>query len=166
MRLEDGARLAWAAHPLVLAAGCALSRRTEVDLACDAALLARDTLVLGRAGEEPGRLRSSIDIRHAGLPLHTETLDTGDRALLRSPAVLGDAKVLDTLTLFGDRAPDGAALQLAGPGSVLPVPARSLAAAERITAPALARWRAAFFAPSELLTGDHGGSPAQYSAVI
>jgi hypothetical protein len=40
---------------------------------------------------------------------------------------------------------DRAALQLAGPGTILPVPAPSLAAAERVTAPTLARWRAALF---------------------
>jgi urease accessory protein len=141
VQLDTGARLHWASQPLVLAGGCDLLRRTDVSLADGAALLARDTLVLGRVGEEPGALRSSLDVRG----LHVEELDTSDRALLRSPVVAGAAKVLDTLALYGRRMSDPAALQLAGDATVLPVPAPSLAAAERTLGPMRIRWRESLF---------------------
>lgn len=144
--LGAGARLWWAAEPLVLAGGCALLRRTTIYLEEGAAVLLRDRIVLGRVGEAPGRLRSCLAVRRLGVPLHVEDLDTGDLALLRSTAVLGDAAALDTLALYGTRAPDAAALQLAGPGSVRPCPAPSAAAAERVIGPALATWHGAWAA--------------------
>jgi urease accessory protein len=142
VRLGEGARLHWAAQPLVLADGCDLRRDTTVELGEGAALLMRDTLVLGRAGEEPGALRSALAVGG----LHVEELDTSDRALLRSPVVAGAAKVLDTLALYGERMTDPRALQLAGAGSVLPVAASSLAASERVLAPLVDAWRSGLLA--------------------
>lgn len=158
VRLEVGARaqLEWEAQPLVLAAGSAVRRRTQVELRRGAAVLLRDTLVLGRAGELAGHLSTVTDVRHEGRPLHAEGLDTGDVGLLRSPAVLGDAKVLDTLALYGARADDAAAFQLAGAGSVRQELAHSLAAATRVYGDAPARWRRALLAAG----GDRGGAAA------
>ncbi len=149
VRLDVGAhaRLEWEAQPLVLAAGSAVRRATEVTLRHGAAALLRDTLVLGRAGELAGHLATSTDVRLEARPLHAEWLDTGDVGLLRSPVVLGGAKVLDTLALYGARAGDDTAFQLAGPGSILPVTAPSLALAERTTRPALPAWRIALLDP-------------------
>ncbi|WP_353866764.1 urease accessory protein UreD [Svornostia abyssi] len=91
VRLEVGARarLEWEAQPLVLAAGSAVRRHTEVELRRGAAALLRDTLVLGRAGELAGRLSTHTDVRHESRPLHAEALDTGDVGLLRSPGGAG-----------------------------------------------------------------------------
>jgi urease accessory protein len=152
--LAPGARLHWAAQPLVLAGGCELGRHSVVALAEGAALLMRDTLVLGRTGEEPGALRSSLEVGD----LHVEELDTSDRALLRSAVVAGEATVLDTLALYGLRAPDPAALQLAGPGSVLPLAAPSLAASESVLGPMSAAWRASLY------TQEHTHAPALSAA--
>lgn len=139
--LDTGARLHWAAQPLVLAAGCALERRTTIRLGDGAAVLLRDTLVLGRADEEAVALRSCLQVPG----LLVEELDTTDHAILRSPVVAADAKVLDTLALYGRRAPDPQALQLAGPGSVMPVPAPSLAASEAVLGPMTAAWRRSLY---------------------
>lgn len=162
VRLEVGARarFEWDAQPLVLAAGSAVRRRTEVELRRGAAALLRDTLVLGRAGELAGRLSTTTEIRHEGRPLHAEALDTGDVGLLRSPAVLGNAKVLDTLALYGARAQDGAAFQLAGAGSVRQELAPGLAVATRTFGDAPAAWRRALLAAG----GDRGGTAAAPSA--
>jgi urease accessory protein len=143
--LGAGARMAWAARPLTLAAGCALRRATRVRLEDGAALLWRDALVLGRAGEAPGRMAADLDVRLAGRDLHAEQLDTGDPELLWSSVVLGaDVRALDTLALYGMRAEAGeGVLQLAGPGSVRPLPAPSLAAAARVLDPLQECWRAA-----------------------
>ncbi|MET0604221.1 MAG: urease accessory protein UreD [Baekduia sp.] len=145
--LGAGARMSWAARPLTLAAGCDLRRSTRVDLDDGAALLWRDTLVLGRVGEAPGRMRADLDVRTAGAELHAEQLDTGDFELLSSSVVLGaGARVLDTLALYGARAAqEQGTLQLAGPGTIRPLPALSLATAARTIDPLQARWRAAIF---------------------
>lgn len=162
VRLDVGARarLEWEAQPLVLGAGSAVHRRTEVELRRGAAALLRDTLVLGRARELAGHLVTTTEVRHEGRPLHAEALDTGDVGLLRSPAVLGDAKVLDALALYGARVEDDAAFQLAHPGTVRQEVAGSLAAATRLYGGAPARWRRALLATG----GDRGGSAAAPSA--
>jgi urease accessory protein len=149
--LGAGARMSWAARPLTLAAGCDLRRSTRVVLADDAVLLWRDTAVLGRAGEAPGRMVADLDVRRAGAELHAERFDTGDLELLFSPIVLGGgARVLDTLALYGARAvQEEGTLQLAGPGTIRPLPAPSLAAAARTLDPLQARRRA------ELFSDDH-----------
>jgi urease accessory protein len=145
--LGAGARMSWAARPLTLAAGCDLRRSTRVQLEDGAALLWRDTVVLGRTGEAPGRMVADLDVCWAGAELHAERLDTGDQELLSSPVVLGaGARVLDTLALYGARASPGESiLQLAGPGTIRPLPAPTLAAAARTLDPLQAHWRAALF---------------------
>lgn len=151
--LQEGARLDWETQPFVLADGSIVERTTRIDLAAGAMALTRDRLVLGRAGEGPGRLHTALTVRHAGRELHVEELDTADRGLLRSPVVLGGAKVLDTLALLGARAPGDGALQLAGAGSLLVTPAASQAAAERRAAPVADAWRTVLF------DADHGPDP-------
>ena len=138
-----GARLEWDAQPLVLAAGSHVRRTTDVALGRGAAALLRDTVVLGRAGELAGHLAARSDARLDGRPLHADALDTGDVGLLRSPVVLGGAKVLDTLALYGARADDPCAFQLAREGTLRQELAPSLAAASRALAGAPAAWRTA-----------------------
>lgn len=116
--LAAGAQLTWLAQPLVLAAGCAVERTTELALAAAARALLRETIVLGRSGEQPGALRATTRATVAGHPLLHEQLDTDDRTL-RSPLVAGDATAIDTLALLGVRGPDlPGASQLHGPGTV------------------------------------------------
>jgi hypothetical protein len=94
---------------------------------------------------------ADLDVRRAGAELHAERLDTGDLELLCSPVVLGaGTRVLDTLALYGARAAqEEGMLQLAGPGTIRPLPAPSLAAAARTLDPLQAHWRA------ELFSDDH-----------
>ncbi|MBJ7522159.1 MAG: urease accessory protein UreD [Solirubrobacteraceae bacterium] len=166
VRLDVGARarLEWEAQPLILGAGSAVHRRTDVELGCGAAALLRDTLVLGRAGELAGHLATVTDARLETRPLHAEALDTGDVGLLRSPAVLGDAKVLDTLALYGARVEDDAAFQLAGAGSVRQELAGSLAAATRAYGCAPAAWRRALLDNGGGRDGARATPPARAAA--
>lgn len=152
VRLDVGAhaRLEWEAQPLVLAAGSVVHRATQATLRHGGAALLRDTLVLGRAGELAGHLVTTSDVRLEGRPLHAECLDTGDVGLLRSPVVLGRAKVLDALALYGARAEDEAAFQLAGLGTLRQEPAVSLAQAARRMGAAPQAWRAALLKPHEV----------------
>jgi urease accessory protein len=140
--LGAGARMSWAGQPLTLAGGCDLRRKLSASLAAGSALLWRDTLILGRTGETTGRLVSCTTVHHDTRELHSERLDTGDLALLSSCVVAGaGARVIDTLALYGERADDGLGLQLAGPGTVWPLPGPSLAATAARLDPAQARWR-------------------------
>ncbi len=100
IRLEAGARLVWAGEPFVIADGADVTRRTSVELADDATVVLRETLVLGRSAERGGRLRTTSLVRRAGRPvLHEELwLDPADRG---RPGLLGDVRVLDSLLVLG-----------------------------------------------------------------
>jgi urease accessory protein len=142
-RVSVAGTLRWTAAPFVVAAGAAVERSLHVDVAAGGRALLRDLLVLGRAGEPPGHLHATTELRHAGRPLLVEALDTADLALLRSPAVLGDAKVLDTIALIGavpPPAPD--TWRLPGEGALRSLPAASAAAADAAAAPLLRAWGA------------------------
>ena len=140
VKLAAGARLHWHAQPLVLAAGCDVRRRIAITLAPGAVALLRDTIVLGRAGEQPGRLATRTTATIDGVTLHDEGLDSGDSSILRSPAVLGAARVFDVAMLYGLRDEAPGALQLAGPGTLAAVCADDAAAARRAIDPIHRRW--------------------------
>ncbi|HST40573.1 MAG TPA: urease accessory protein UreD [Conexibacter sp.] len=117
--LGAGARLEWLARPLVLAAGCDLRRTTTVELAAGARALLRETVVLGRSGEQPGRLDATLRASHTGRALLHERLDTAAPRLLRSPVVAADATTLDAVLLLGARGADlPGSTQLSGPGTL------------------------------------------------
>jgi urease accessory protein len=129
-RLGRCARLAWLPEPLVLAGGCDLRTRTELELAEEAAALVGELVVLGRHGEPSGALRATLRCEQAGrLLLHDEvTVD----AAVGSPAVLGDARAVGSLALLGLALPlDPDELALAGPGRLLRVSGRDAAALRR-----------------------------------
>ncbi|MDT0269845.1 urease accessory protein UreD [Streptomyces sp. DSM 44915] len=80
LRVAEGATLRWAPEPLISAAGSALRQHTRVELAPTARLWLRESLVLGRAGEAPGRLASRLTVRRAGRPLLDQELCVGSWA--------------------------------------------------------------------------------------
>ncbi|RMI25845.1 urease accessory protein UreD, partial [Streptomyces triticirhizae] len=80
LRVADEATLHWAPEPLISAAGSALRQHTRVELAPTARLALRESLVLGRDGEEPGRLASRLTVHRDGRPLLDQELCCGDLA--------------------------------------------------------------------------------------
>ncbi len=119
-----GSVLSWPGQPLVLAAGAQVSRAVQVDLAPGAVALLRETLVLGRSGEPGGTLHQSTAVTYAGQPLLVEDLCL-EPGLGRS-GILGGARVLDTVSVLGRRAPGipdplqgSHRLELDGPGTVV-----------------------------------------------
>ncbi|KAB8159489.1 urease accessory protein UreD [Streptomyces sp. 3MP-14] len=80
LRVADEATLDWAPEPLISAAGSALRQHTRVELAPTARLALREILVLGRDGEEPGRLASRLTVHRDGRPLLDQELRCGDWA--------------------------------------------------------------------------------------
>ncbi|MCI2239228.1 urease accessory protein UreD [Paenibacillus sp. TRM 82003] len=119
-RLGSGARLTWHGEPFVVADGASVERSTDVELAEGAVALLRETLVLGRTGERGGALLSRTRAHLDGRPLLAEDLDLREPAVRTSPAVLGTARCVDSVTLLGARPagdePD--ALHLQGPGAL------------------------------------------------
>jgi urease accessory protein len=105
VRVGAGARVRWLPEPVVAAAGCDHTSTSRVELRGDAELVWRDVLVLGRTGEDPGRLVQTLRITRDDAALVHQGLDTG-RALLASPAVLGPARATGLVVRAGAGAGD------------------------------------------------------------
>ncbi|MEI7056589.1 urease accessory protein UreD [Nocardioides sp. CCNWLW239] len=109
--LAAGATLVWAGEPFVVSAGADVTRDTRVTLAPGARLALRESLVLGRHGERPGRVSTTWSAHeHDGRPLLVESLDLGASSL--APGLLGRHRVLASVTVLGrdipsDAYPDG-----------------------------------------------------------
>ncbi|MDR1711345.1 MAG: urease accessory protein UreD [Propionibacteriaceae bacterium] len=110
--------LVWKAMPLVVADGARLERLTTVTLGKGATACLRETLVLGRSGEQGGWLRATTRVDDPAGPVLREQLLADGRH--RLPGIMGAAKVLDQAMLVGaDPAEtDPAWLKLARPGVV------------------------------------------------
>ncbi|MEU8293978.1 urease accessory protein UreD [Streptomyces sp. NRRL S-1314] len=123
-----GGELHWLPEPLISVTGSELAVGTSVDLELGARLVLREELVLGRTGEEPGRLTSRLTVRVDGRPVLDQELDCGAGAPggWDGPAVLGGHRAVGQLVVCDpeladkpvepDASADGAAvLPLAGP---------------------------------------------------
>lgn len=123
-----GGTLVWSGEPFVVAQGANTLRTLDVSLADGASATVRDVLVLGRAGEQGGAVRSVTRVDCAGAPLLVDDLDLStpvDRALT---GVLGAGRVLDSIAVLGRQLPQaagagpavpGSRFDLAGPGTLL-----------------------------------------------
>ncbi|SDL38025.1 urease accessory protein [Nocardioides sp. YR527] len=102
--LATNATLVWAGEPFVVSAGADVTRDTRVTLGPGARLALRETLVLGRHGERPGRVRTTWAAHeHDGRPLLVESLDLDASSL--APGLLGSHRVLASVTSFGRDVP-------------------------------------------------------------
>jgi urease accessory protein len=137
VELGAGATFAWEARPLVLRPGCAVERTVRLELDAGAVALWRDTIVF-----DGGVLRACTAVEHEGLPLHHETLDGAEDAVLHSPAVLGEHRVLDVVALYGARGYRPGVMTLAGPGSLLVTLASETAETASAAGATFAAWRA------------------------
>ncbi|MER6380658.1 urease accessory protein UreD [Streptomyces sp. NPDC001250] len=78
--VADGAELHWLPEQLISARGSDLYVTTRAELAAGARLVLREEQVLGRAGEEPGRLTSRLTVRVAGRTVLDQELSCGPGA--------------------------------------------------------------------------------------
>ena len=105
-----GAHLAWLPQETILFDGCALHRRTTVDLARDATFLGCEMLVLGRRamGETVQRLDvlDRREVRRNGRPLLLEPLRLDAASLGPSPALLGGAAAIASVWVVAPDAGD------------------------------------------------------------
>jgi urease accessory protein len=123
-RVAAGASLWWAPEPVIVAEGARYRYRNEVEVGAGASCVWREEVVLGRSGEDPGRieLEGSLCIDVEGRPLVRDGLCSA--AGWRGPAVVGGARYVGALHLANrpvvPTRPVGTAddrwFQLAGPG--------------------------------------------------
>ena len=92
-RWTPAGRLVWHGEPFVVAEGADVQRTPSVELAAGASVVLRETLVLGRSGEAPGRLRSRTEVRREGAPVLLEELD--------ARVGMGPHRVLDQVLHLG-----------------------------------------------------------------
>lgn len=101
--LAPAASLVWAGEPFVVSAGADVTRITTVRMGWDAMFAMRETLVLGRHREAPGRLRQELSVTgQNGTPMLCEALDVGRES---SPLLLGGARVMGSVLTLGYRTP-------------------------------------------------------------
>jgi urease accessory protein len=148
--VEENGLLIWIGQPLIVARGAHVSRRSIARISRSAALLVGEAVVLGRAREEPGELVTRTRVLCDGDPMVDETLETHDRAALRSSVVAGDARMIAGITLAGvrDQHPPDGAMQAHGPGTLWRA-AGGEVETERRGAEVAARWRGLVAQPAE-----------------
>ncbi|KRB73882.1 hypothetical protein ASE01_17880 [Nocardioides sp. Root190] len=109
--LGRDACLTWAGEPFVVAAGADVQRDTVIRLGAGARLALRETLVLGRFGEVPGRVRLTTTVLDDEGPLLVEDLplDASSAAgLLGGHRVMASVLCLgpDPVSVADDQDPD------------------------------------------------------------
>ncbi|MFF1642060.1 urease accessory protein UreD [Streptomyces sp. NPDC058246] len=99
--VADGGELRWLPEQLISAGGSDLSVSSRVELRGGARLVFREEQVLGRAGEEPGRLTSRLTVRLDGRPLLDQEVACGPGAPggWDGPAVLAGHRALGQLVV-------------------------------------------------------------------
>lgn len=121
LTVGDGATVRWRGLPFVVAEGADVDRSTSVRLGDGAVVALREVFVLGRSGEPGGAVGSRLRVDGPAGPLLAEDLLLGPGR--PSVGVVGDARVVDTVTVLGRRAapaPEGATrLELEGEGTQL-----------------------------------------------
>lgn len=146
IRVAPGATLSWEAEPLIAAQGCNHRNDVHITLAEGARLLLRESIVLGRHGEQPGDLRQRLRIWYADKPLYAQELTIGAHAPgWAGPAItdghrsLGSILVVDPALrhdhLIRAPAPETAISPLPGPGIIITAAAAdALALSQRLNA--------------------------------
>ncbi|HVX22677.1 MAG TPA: urease accessory protein UreD [Acidimicrobiales bacterium] len=155
--VEEDATLHWLPGPLIATGPCSLGARSILAMAGTATVVWREEVVLGRHGEEPGRLRQRFRADLDGRPLLRHDLDLGPGAAgWDGPAVLGGHRAVGFHLVAGDGRPlvagdgrpagapaeqtpavgDGwATLDLTGPGRLTMAVAADLATLRRRLGP-------------------------------
>ena len=112
IRVGAGETLILDEPALIVPAGADVLRITRIELAEGAVVAWRDTVILGRAGEGPGRVEATTRVTLAGAPLLHETLRLDPEQDDAYVALPPGHRVAGTVALLGLPG------NLAGPGSL------------------------------------------------
>ncbi|MFF7732146.1 urease accessory protein UreD [Streptomyces sp. NPDC007984] len=101
LKVADQGELHWLPEQLICAGGSDLYVTTRVELAPTARLVLREEQVLGRVGEQPGRLTSRLTVRVAGQAVLDQELSCGPGAPggWDGPAVLAGHRAVGQLVV-------------------------------------------------------------------
>lgn len=101
LSVADGGELRWVPEQLISAQGSDLYVSSRIELRGGARVVFREEQVLGRVGEQPGRLTSRLTVRLDGRPLLDQELSCGPGAPggWDGPAVLGGHRALGQLVV-------------------------------------------------------------------
>ncbi|MPY63523.1 urease accessory protein UreD [Streptomyces spongiae] len=151
LTVANGGELRWLPEQLISAKGSELEVSSRVELAPGARLVFREEQVLGRTGEEPGRLTSRLTVRLDGRTLLDQEVACGPGAPggWDGPAVLAGCRALGQLVIvrpeFEERLPEPRVLgeyaslsPLAGPGVLVTALASDALRLRRVLDEALA----------------------------
>jgi len=139
--VEAGGRLVLDEAPLIVAFGADVERRCVIELGAGAVAALRETVVLGRDGERPGTLVSSLRATLDGRPLLHDGLRLRDDDA--HVALAPGHRVLSTLSLLGLRPAEGpGVLDLERPGALLRATGPALAAVQAAGADMWRGWSA------------------------
>jgi len=125
IEVAEGGAAEYLPEPTVITGRARHESHLHAELAAGATLRCREVLVLGRAGERPGRLSSAVHVVREGRPLLRQRLEIGDPALDHSTAYLAGRRVLGTEIVIDDGDPVAAGgdwwsrTPLAGGGSLV-----------------------------------------------
>lgn len=98
--VAENATLIWQPGIQIAAAGCRHTAVTRIDLAVGARLYAREVVVIGRHGEEPGNFRQRLRVTRDGAALYDQELAVGsDSAGWNGAAVVGARRALGSLLI-------------------------------------------------------------------
>jgi urease accessory protein len=137
LTVADGGELHWLPEQLISVGGSDLYVTTQIDLGATSRLVLREEQVLGRAGEEPGRLSSRLVLRVAGRTVLDQELACGPGAPggWDGPAVLaGHRAVGQLLVVRPEFADEPVTAQVLGEGAAV-VPLAGPAALVTAVAP-------------------------------
>jgi urease accessory protein len=108
VRVAEHGLLVWLPGPVIAAEGCLHQAVTQVTLEQGARLLAREELLLGRHGEQPGALRQRLRVCIGDRPLHDQELAVGPGAAgWDGPAITGGRRALGSLLVVDPAWCDG-----------------------------------------------------------
>lgn len=154
LTVADGGELHWMPEQLISAAGSDLYVSTRADLGAGGRLVLREEQVLGRVGEEPGRLTSRLVVKVAGRTVLDQELACGPGAPggWDGPAVLAGHRAVGQLVVvrpefaerpatartFGEQA---CIMPLAGPAALVTALAPDALRLRRVLDEALADLR-------------------------
>ncbi|ANP56917.1 urease accessory protein UreD [Streptomyces griseochromogenes] len=149
--VADGGELRWLPEQLIAAGGSDLYVTTRAEIGVGARLVLREEQVLGRFGEEPGRLGSRLTVRVAGRTVLDQELACGPGAPggWDGPAVLAGHRSVGQLVVarpeFAERPPaarmlgeNAAVIPLAGPAVLVSAVAPDALRLRRVLDEALA----------------------------
>jgi urease accessory protein len=122
LRVADGGELEWLPEQLICAGGSDLRVGTRVEVGAGGRLVLREEQVLGRVGEEPGRLSSRLTVRVGGRVVLDQELACGPGAPggWDGPAVLGGHRAVGQLVVVRPEfEAEPVAARVLGEGTVL-----------------------------------------------